>query len=48
VAPYDAMIAALVSAGALMQLPQIYGEPPFVSHSLRAVSLKHRFTLSAR
>jgi DNA-binding transcriptional LysR family regulator len=36
VAPYDAMIAALVSAGALMQLPRIHGEPPFVSHSLQA------------
>jgi DNA-binding transcriptional LysR family regulator len=36
VAPYDAMIAGLVSAGALMQLPQIYREPPFVGQSLQA------------
>jgi hypothetical protein len=36
VAPYDAMIAALVSAGAAMKMPQIHREPPFVSQSLRA------------
>lgn len=35
VAPYEAMIAALVSAGGAMQLPHIHAAPPFVTHSLQ-------------
>lgn len=40
VAPYDVMIAALVSAGARMQLPPISAEPPFIRQSLQVWQLE--------